>query len=448
MLDESAGLLMFSFLRKICMFLWPKFRRQAVNLWLRLKTPWLVCCQVYRPWNKYIHGRACDELIGRVRYAIAQKYFDQEATEINGEGTAHEARYCTNGECPSVIVTDFVNYAELVKTVVHTCLNGIRQRKKGEAILCFTSLRLSLHEWFNFDRGLYSDLKWSNYLKEIEGWSKNSRDLIVARHLLCAPDKDEKLAQACGIEGRTQDALSHELKSWIWRPRRDEDGKTQLEAIHKYQRQGHCRVRLVEEIKKEANKLSEEDEEQNTRREKLFNIADFIEDRYNNHNMAFVIVDNKNGMLDDLELPLNLDCGEFQLLRDAFSSEYQTELQSCEKSLLTYGVLRAINDACPERYYAPSSQKKRPIATDFFLVCTVAKADLGKVTDEYSLFETLDPKPLVCLEGKDRAKAVHLTLLDASKNERYMEELLEYCRDLLSQNAKKNAGKKNLFGDA
>lgn len=407
-------------------------RRQAVNLWRRLKTFWLVYWQVHRPWNKYIHGPTRDELIGRVRYAIARKYFDQEATEINGEGTAHEARYCTNGECPSVIVTDFVNYAELVKTIVHTSLTGVRQRKKGEAILCFTSLRLSLHDWFNFDRGLYSDSEWSDdYLKEIERWSKNSRDLIVARHLLCASDED--LAQACGIKGRTKDALSHELQSWIWRPR-GEDGKTHLEPILRYQEQGHYRTLLVQEIKEKAEKLSEEDEEQRTRRDKLLRISQSIKERYNEHNMAFVIVENSDGLLDDLD-PLIFDCGEFQLLGDAFSSGYQTKLQNCEKRLLTYGVALSDEKACPGSFYAPSDPKQRPIATDFFLVCTVEEADLEKVTAPYSLFETLDPKPLICLEGQDRAKAVHLALLDAGKNERYLEDLLGYCRLLLSQNA-------------
>ena len=402
-----------------------RFGSHLVKLCPKLGTFLLVYRQVYRPWKKYIHDPPPDELIGQVRYAIAQKYFDRGATGIDGKETAHEAKYHTNEGRPSVIVTDFVNYAELVKTIVETSLDGVHKRNKEEVILCFTSLRLSLHDWFNFDRGLYSDSKWSDdYLKKIEGWSKG-QDIIVARHLLCA--SDEGLAQACGIKGRTKEVLKQELNSWIWRPLRD--GTPHLKPICKSSRKD-----LAQEIKNKAPEKPEKEEKE------LLEISKFIEERYNEPNMAFVIVDNIDTKLNELELT----SGEFQRLGDAFSSIYQTELKNSKGRLLTYGVAKSDQTQYPGIYYIPHDQNQRPIATDFFLVCAVKKANFEEVENPYQIFKILDPEPLFCLEGQDRAKAVHLTLLDAGKNEKCLEGILDYCQKLLSQNEKN----KDLFSNA
>ena len=458
MSDESNldEFMLIRFLRYLCL-LCPRFKSYLVKQFPKLGTFLLVYRQIYRPWKKYIHNlspdepigqvRYEDELIRQVRYEIAKKYFDREANGIDGKEKAHKAEDHID---ETVIITDFINYAELVKTIVEksldgvrkrnkekASLDGVRKRNKEKAILCFTSLRFSLHDWFNFDRGLYSDSKWyKEYLEKIGEWSnhQNHQDIIVARHLLCA--HDEKLAQACGIKGRTKEVLKQELQSWIWRPF-DGQGKARLKPIHK---SSGCDSRnsLAGDIDREAQRDDLSIEE----RDELLKISKFIKERYNEPKKAFVIVDNTGTELDEFDF----ETGKFQRLSHAFSSTYQTELRNVKGHFLTYGVANLADD--PDysgTYYMPHDEKnQRPIATDFFLVCTVEKAKLDKVKNPYQIFEILRPEPLVCLEGRDLAKAVHLTLLDAGKNKRCLNIILSYCEKLLLDN-KEN---EDLFSNA
>lgn len=414
-------------------------KRKLDNLIIhRPKTFWLIHKNVHLPWNKYLYGPSHNDLIQRIRYAIAQKYFDQEAAEISGKGTLSEAECYTNGEweCPSVIVTDFINYAELVKTIVHASLKGIRERKQNEALLCFTSLRLSLFEWFNFDRGLYSDSKWSkNYLDQIDSWSENTQgDLVIARHLLCTPNGDIDTAKKCGIEERTEEILEMEINSWIWRTKQD-NGSMALSPLPISSRHTFNRKQLVQKIKDKA-RLTDP-----SISNRLIAIAEYIEDEYNEDKEAFVIIPsgeipNKGNLIEGIDpSDLEFEDGMFQVLGKAFSSTYQTKLTNCSRTLLTYGYAKSHKLDFPEDYYAPNKPDKRPpIATDFFCIFTTRIEDLEKVNNPYDIFSTLKPKPLVCLEGQDRAKAVHLALLDSDKNENCMNYLFDYILYLLNTN--------------
>jgi hypothetical protein len=108
-------------------------------------------------WAEYV-TQGPDPLVWRIRTALAREYVAQEKDDLSGEADivrrlwTDEKRKELNPEGRPLIITSFIRYSKLVKSMVQAVQES--KERSNATILCVTTLSMPLGKWLNFDEKL------------------------------------------------------------------------------------------------------------------------------------------------------------------------------------------------------------------------------------------------------------------------------------------------------
>nr|VFJ77332.1 MAG: hypothetical protein BECKFW1821C_GA0114237_11215 [Candidatus Kentron sp. FW] len=429
-------------------------RRKIKTFFLILTLRREVLC-LLKHWRRYLSGEVKDERIRSIRKAIASTYFLEEIRDISGvsdrvanhkakedpkDGFDWESRCPTKSEFPEeedrpLIVSNFVNYARMVKAII----NKVKEEyppKKGYTIFCFTTLSASLFQWFNFDGGFYTRKEWDDYLNDLLELTSKDRNIVLSRCLLLRPKEDtpkdfersiekarrnEEIDRIEIHEKRSVDVLKEEVNSWIWLPHIKGDNRF------------FCMVKNNMVADAENLVPSRCRDEALGKCEFPNNIRVFLEKKYGDIQPAYWLL--PEGML--LNSGWKKEWGDFYRLGRKFCDLFHTRGERINFSF--YSVLKGWDETFRDVYAMDGSISKPRLPNDFFYVAAVrdeiAGEKLRKAGSGGEVAEVLreSSQDIFCLGGSmdDNLRTIHLRLLDPDRTPIYFGRIKRFVFELL-----------------